>query len=464
MRNGTEKIGFLLSLPRSGSTLLSMMLDNHPEIASPPEPWILLALQQLGSVPVRHPANSQSVGSGFHKFANGDEMIAARAAADALYARTLTAAGKSLLIDKTPRYHLILDYLSALYPEARRVWLMRNPLDIAASYRDTWGIDLPSLLAKREDDPAAIDFVVGLDRLERFAAEHPENLLILRYEDLVADPTARLAETLAFFGADSAPEIVATLTSLNAASRPADAMGDEKIRKTSAPHARSIGSWEKTFNRDELQILSDALGHERLERLGYGDAATRLVELGVERRDLAADYRDDYESVVSVRLHDIARAAALREDFRVESPLVQERARFLTAGEEAWRGRYADRVELDRMQAFIAAERAEYAEQHGILHQEIAKRDLMVAERDAEIENRGRHIALVEEQRDQMRRDAERATATLTTARAAVDALQQALNEARAAIAARDARLAEMTNSLSWKATAPLRTLERLIH
>jgi hypothetical protein len=471
------QISFLLSLPRSGSTLLSMMLDNHPAVASPPEPWAMLALHQLGHTPVRHPANAQSIGTGFRNFVGTGGVAAARAAADTLYGRTLAQSGKSIFIDKTPRYHLILDYLPEVYPEARFIWLKRNPLDVAASYRSTWDIDLPALLDRREDDPAAIDFTFGLDRLARFAADHPQSVHVLRYEDLVADPVGELKTTLAFLGADAAPEILATLTDLTAATRPADALGDEKIRRTSAPHRQSVNAWETAFSLPELQILFDALGRERLEQSGYGETARRLIELGLEDRSCAGDFLACYENLVSVRLHDITRMTSLGGDLRADSPAVQERARFLSAGDEAWRTRYADRADMDRMQGFIDAERDEYARQHGILHQEIAKRDLMVAERDDEIGNRGRHIALVEGQREQLRGELQQKQAVLTERDAeleqaahklaqrneAVSTLQQALDAARTAIAIRDARLAEMVNSRSWRITAPLRALARLL-
>ena len=37
---------FLLSLPRSGSTLLQRLLAVSPEVATAPEPWFLLPLVQ----------------------------------------------------------------------------------------------------------------------------------------------------------------------------------------------------------------------------------------------------------------------------------------------------------------------------------------------------------------------------------------------------------------------------------
>ena len=42
-----ENLVFLICLPRSGSTLLSMMLSAHTQIACPPEPWILLFAAEI---------------------------------------------------------------------------------------------------------------------------------------------------------------------------------------------------------------------------------------------------------------------------------------------------------------------------------------------------------------------------------------------------------------------------------
>lgn len=42
-----KNLGFIFCLPRSGSTLLSVVLNNHPNIYCPPEPWFLLKLVKI---------------------------------------------------------------------------------------------------------------------------------------------------------------------------------------------------------------------------------------------------------------------------------------------------------------------------------------------------------------------------------------------------------------------------------
>src|SRR6202012_657680 len=68
-----ENLVFLLGVPRSGTTLLSAMLDRHPQVLCPPEPWIMLALSALGQIPPAHPADPQLLGDATRAFCAGTE-------------------------------------------------------------------------------------------------------------------------------------------------------------------------------------------------------------------------------------------------------------------------------------------------------------------------------------------------------------------------------------------------------
>lgn len=449
------------------------MLDNHSAIASPTEPWIMLALEQLAHVDVRHPANAQSLGKAIRDFTAGEAGLAGvRAAARVLYDHAL--GDKALLIDKTPRYHLILDYLATVFPQARYLWLLRNPFDIAASYKTTWNIDLPALIAGRVDDSNLFDFVSGPERLERFAATMGPAVHSLRYEDLVTDPTGTLTAVLDFLGYPADADAVRGLTDLSRQKRTADDFGDPKILKTTAPHTKSIGEWETLFTVAELQTLFDAMGRKRLERLGYGTTVQRLLALGVEDRGQAVTdaLLDHVNGLIRVRHGDIERVTTHGMPL---SPHIQERSRHAVAGDEAWDARYADRATLDQTLAFIERERAEYARQHGIQADEIAKRDLMVKERDDEIGNRGRHIALLDDTIAALvsERDAAQATVrnrehtiqtleeTVERLKAALAAVEENRDSLRIAVSERDAQIAALLNSPSWKLTAPLRAITK---
>jgi len=415
----------------------------------------MLALQQLAHVDIRHPANAQSVGKAIRDFTAGEAgLMAVRAAACSLYDNALN--GKSLLIDKTPRYYLILDYIQQVFPKAKYLWLIRNPFDIAASYKTTWGVDLPEIITKRLDDSLFFDFITGIDNLERFATVMGDTVHRVRYETLVNDPAGTMAGVLDFLGCSTAE--AQEVTDLSRQKRAADSFGDPKILGTTAPHTQSIGSWEKLFTPAELQVLFDALGRERLERLGYGDTVERLLALGVEDRgqETADALVAHTDALLATRYSDIERVTSLGITL---SDHIQERARYVVAGDEAWDQRYTDRAVLDQTLAFIEQERAENARQHAL--------------QAAEIDNRGRHIADLDEriarlmaeqerlaqERDALLREIDYQKQAATHREEALATVEEACNKLRSALKERDDQIAGLLNSTSWKLTAPLRAI-----
>ena len=50
-----------------------------------------------------------------------------------MYQRVLDVTGKSYYLDKSPRYYLIIKELYKLFPEAKFIFLFRNPLSVLVS-------------------------------------------------------------------------------------------------------------------------------------------------------------------------------------------------------------------------------------------------------------------------------------------------------------------------------------------
>jgi len=55
-----------------------------------------------------------------------------------LYNRALEVAGKRFFLDKTPRYYFIIPELKNVFPEAKFIILLRNPLAVLSSILNTW--------------------------------------------------------------------------------------------------------------------------------------------------------------------------------------------------------------------------------------------------------------------------------------------------------------------------------------
>ena len=206
------RLVFLISAPRSGSTLLTRILHATGHIHATTEPHLLTPLAHLGpgarvDAAPYDPIQAQRGQRAFlATLADPDtaHRDACRAYADALYARALASAapdGAGLFLDKTPAYALVLPFLSGLYPDARYVVLTRHPAAVFTSYADTFF---------GGDDAAALRHNPILDRyvpaIGRFLRERPiRRLHHLRYEDLVSDPRGQLRQLSAFLGVPFVP-------------------------------------------------------------------------------------------------------------------------------------------------------------------------------------------------------------------------------------------------------------------
>jgi hypothetical protein len=175
---------FLISLPRSGSTFLQKILMSHPDIASTAEPWFLL--------PLCHMRNKQGVFSyyGHPQSVNafkriekdcGEDFIDSRIAefATSIYPE-YAQNNERYFLDKTPRYYHILDDLIRIFPDAKFIVLIRNPVSVFAS----------SITGLRSDSVRRLDHLdrdlsQGPEKIAHFVEKHPNKVHLVRYEDLV---------------------------------------------------------------------------------------------------------------------------------------------------------------------------------------------------------------------------------------------------------------------------------------
>ncbi|MGL3210305.1 sulfotransferase family protein [Bradyrhizobium sp. BR 1433] len=290
-------VGFLLGLPRSGTTLLAHLLQRHPDIMSPPEPWLMLALEAFGTVDHRHPAGSSLVGAATSEFLDRiDRAVVSRALADAAYGQYLAAAGKRTFIDKTPRYWMVLDFLDSLYPEAPRILITRNPYAIAASLKSTWDISLvsagcPSAIASCLTDlardlptPAVVsclaDLVLGLPTLAALRGRRQTQ--VVQYEILVVHPDEEVRRVIAGLGHDPADVTSATVEQADVFR--SSTFGDRNILEKKTIDDRSVQAWRTALSTEEMQVVTDLVGTELLIELGYEQDLRCAQQVGIVDR------------------------------------------------------------------------------------------------------------------------------------------------------------------------------------
>ena len=126
-----DNLIFLISTPRSGSTLLMRILHATSQIYSRPEPHILPALAHLGywrtvdKAPYDQLQAQQAIRDFVQSQSNGEDLYyeACRAYTDVLYSKMLEEGEGQFFLDKTPANALVLPYLEKLYPKAKYIVL-----------------------------------------------------------------------------------------------------------------------------------------------------------------------------------------------------------------------------------------------------------------------------------------------------------------------------------------------------
>jgi hypothetical protein len=257
----------ILSNPRTGSTLLRLLLDTHPDICSPGE----LSLGKLcehvyGAVE----GTLAAAGYADARARRRKCVDETRRIVDDLLGAYCEARGKPRWCEKSPANIEYLDLLDALFPDAAYVCLHRHCLDAVSSMIAFFGSSPPELAAYL--DRHAGDIVAAFterwcdhtDRLLAFEAMHPARAHRVTYEQLVADPDATLRAMLRFLGAAWAPGLADRVFA-----EPHDlGRGDPKIATATKVEQGRVGSG----GRLDVSHLPEDLQrrmHRLLDRLGY---------------------------------------------------------------------------------------------------------------------------------------------------------------------------------------------------
>jgi hypothetical protein len=250
-----DRLLFVISPPRAGSTLLQRMLGSHSQIFTYPEPHLITPLAFLGfhdlvdKAPYDHINAAEAIKTFVAGLPNGeaDYLDALRAYTDTLYARMLAPSHKRYFLDKTPSYALILPFLRRLYPDARYVVLTRNPLAVASSYANSFFDG--DWYAANEFNPVVNRYVPAI---ARFLRDPPDHLLQVGYEALVSEPDAQLARVFDFLRLPHEPQAVDYGESYRS---PRAGMGDPiAVHTQKRPVTTSLDKWVGELSQDRRKL------------------------------------------------------------------------------------------------------------------------------------------------------------------------------------------------------------------
>jgi hypothetical protein len=261
---------FLLSLPRSGSTLAQRILAAHGAVATASEPWVLLpylyTLRERGVyAEYNHRALCQAVEDFCDVLPGGREDYVAeiRELALRLYGRA-SPNGARYFLDKTPRYHLVSDEILAAFPEGRHLFLWRNPLAVVSSVMEAWADGRWNLYRFK------VDLFDGLDNLVRTYERHRGKAHAVRYEALVTKPEETWGEVFRYLDLPFDRSVLEHFGGVELRGRKGDhpeAKGYTKLSR------EPLERWRRTLDNPIRKAWCRRylrwIGRERLSVMGY---------------------------------------------------------------------------------------------------------------------------------------------------------------------------------------------------
>lgn len=265
---------FLISLPRSGSTLTQKILGSHSQIYTRSEPWIMLhslySLKENGMTAEYNKNFDYTATQDFiNNLPSGGRKKYTKSLCDmhlSLYQDYLKNKKQKFFLDKTPRYYLILDELQEVFTNAKFILLIRNPLAVLSSIITTWNKDDLSSLSNFK-----IDLIEGLEVIVKRISDTENKIHILHYEKILTNPVTTFQSSFKYLNIKFEKSII---YNYNQSTEGKWQYGDqENVYKKDGIDADNDIKWIDTLSDPQhWRLIYEYLlyiGKERFEILGY---------------------------------------------------------------------------------------------------------------------------------------------------------------------------------------------------
>jgi protein-tyrosine sulfotransferase len=271
----------VLGVPRTGTTLLRRLLNGHRDICCPGETFLLASAARFLRADRVADGIDYGVLGGLAAAGIAREQALAdlRGLVESLFGRIAARAGKPRWASKTAIDAFYLGEIEQLMAgHARFVCIVRHGLDAALSLKDL--CDANEVYIREIHDyivrnprPLVAFAQLWADltaALLGFAQRRGAEAIVLRYEDLVAQPAAVLDRVAAFLGLEPG----SLRTEVLDRDSPSG-LGDWKTYGKAGIDGASVGRW-RSLGPASLQLLAPVV-NPVLGRAGYDTIATGLA-------------------------------------------------------------------------------------------------------------------------------------------------------------------------------------------
>lgn len=237
---------FVFSLPRAGSTLIQRVLMSHQDVSSVAEPWIMLpfcyAKMKNGIfTEYNQSLSSYGIEDFIYNLPNKEEDYyqAIHNMLFSLYEKQCKNNEKYFL-DKTPRYYLIIPEILKIFPDAKFIFLFRNPIHIYASLISTFANNRFKGIYN-----TYIDLYSGPKLLSDAYSQMKDKSIAIRYEDFVKDPKGIMRKISEYLEIDFDQNILSNFVSQDTKGRLGDPTGVKNYKQI---EKKSLDKWKSIFS------------------------------------------------------------------------------------------------------------------------------------------------------------------------------------------------------------------------
>jgi sulfotransferase family protein len=207
---------FVLSPPRSGSTLLRVLLNSHSQLHAPHEMHIRRLTVNLTTDPVH-----QAMEALGHNQSDIEHILW-----DRMLHRELVRSGKPFIVDKTPSNSFAWKRIATCWPDARFIFLLRHPASVVRSWHEGDPDERPMEEAVRH----TLRFMRAVED-----ARKAFDGLTLTYENLTGSPEETLRRVCDFLDVPWEPSMLS--------------YGDHKH----GGFVKGIGDWKEKIRTGSVQ-------------------------------------------------------------------------------------------------------------------------------------------------------------------------------------------------------------------
>ena len=226
-----EKPIFVIGTGRSGTTILGVVLSMHKKVGFLNEPkaiWHTI-------YPYEDLIGSYSQEQAEYRLSESDVTDSTILTAKRIFGTYLKTVGASRLVDKYPELVFRVPFVRKIFPDAKFIFLVRNGWDTCQSIdnwskrlgtnvknetHDWWGVNnrkwhlLVDRVAANNPDlkdsidtikaysdhtaMAALEWILTMQEGLKLSQQYPEDLYLLKYEDLASQPQNTLEKLMGF--------------------------------------------------------------------------------------------------------------------------------------------------------------------------------------------------------------------------------------------------------------------------